>query len=132
MSTPEKEMSPKSNHQSLIDEKKAKKRELDRICQRRKRRKDRDNLKTLEDRVKFLQQQKDDVLLKTLLLEREQNEERAAGRKRRLLQMKALLEADLAELNSHDGTILAISNSGANIPYRGSRSHSKSKFFNGD
>lgn len=129
MSSPQQQMSPKLNCQSTIDQKKAKKRELDRICQRRKRRKDRDNLKTLEDRVKFLQQQKDDVLLKALLLEKEQNEERATRRKRRLLQMQALLEADLAELNTHDGMMVVISGSAANMPFRGNHRYSKSKLF---
>jgi hypothetical protein len=103
MMRPRQEVSRKGDGKSSIDEKKAKKRELDRICQRRKRTKDRDERQKLEDRVKFLQQEKDDKFMKQLLLERDRNEERAARQKNRLLQMKALVEADLAEFDTTQG-----------------------------
>ena len=65
-------------------------------------------MKKLEEQVRFLQQQKDDVFVRSLLVERERNEARAAGQKKRLLEMQALLAAQLAEFDDHQGMMLAI------------------------
>lgn len=71
---------------------------MDRICQQRKRRRDRENLQKLEERLQLLQDDKQDSLLAQLLKDRDDEVERNIRHRTRLLQIKGLIQADLADL----------------------------------
>ncbi|RFU24896.1 hypothetical protein B7463_g11445, partial [Scytalidium lignicola] len=79
-----------------IDEKKARKRQLDRLSQRRKRRKDRETMERLK---RSLEQPPDPSLLHTLVKKQEQDLARIHRHGQRMMQIQALLQADLADLD---------------------------------
>ena len=88
-----------------MDRKRARKREMDRICQQRKRKRDRENLQRLEERMQLLQQDKQDMLIADMMRERDQNEESNMRHRKRLLQISGLIRADLADLGHLEGPV---------------------------
>lgn len=81
---------------TLIDEKKARKRHLDRIAQRRKRQKDRETMERLK---RSLEQPHDPTLLHTLAMKQEQDLARIYRHRERVMQIQSLIQADLADLD---------------------------------
>ncbi|OQV10423.1 hypothetical protein CLAIMM_14424 [Cladophialophora immunda] len=84
--------------QLSTDCRRAKKREMDRMNQQRKRKRDREYLERLQENVQLLQQDKASNLASRLMAERDLNDERMLRHRKRLLQIKGLIEADLADL----------------------------------
>lgn len=78
-----------------VNEKRARKRQLDRISQRRKRQKDRDTMERLK---RSLAQPNDPTLLHSLVLKQEQDLARIHRHGERMMQIQALIQADLADL----------------------------------
>ncbi|KIX95084.1 uncharacterized protein Z520_09000 [Fonsecaea multimorphosa CBS 102226] len=84
--------------------KRTRKREMDRICQQRKRKRDRENLRNLEQRLQILQDEKPDSLLAQLIKDRDDNEARNNRHRTRMLQIQGLLRADLTDLGHSETT----------------------------
>lgn len=78
------------------DDKKSRKRQLDRISQRRKRQKDRETMERLK---KSLENPDDPSMLHSLILKQEQDFARQSRHEQRMLQIKALVQADLADVD---------------------------------
>lgn len=85
--------------------KKARKREQDRLCQRRKREKDRENLRRLEARLNGLQNPDEPKVVLDLILRHEQDQERLNRQAERLRQIESLIQSSLSDI----GTQLAAS-----------------------
>ena len=94
--------------QVFVESRRAKKKETDRICQQRKRKRDRENLERLQQRVDLLQKDRGDILLTELIEERDQNEARNIRHRTRLLQIKGLAEADLADMTFNAGSSMLL------------------------
>lgn len=75
---------------------------MDRLCQQRKRKRDRENLQRLQENVQLLQQDEGQGLAARLIVDRHQHEERMLRHRKRLLQIQGLIRADLADLSSLD------------------------------
>ncbi|EXJ75429.1 uncharacterized protein A1O5_02125 [Cladophialophora psammophila CBS 110553] len=98
---PSQEQSPMASvlkPQLSADCRRAKKRQMDRMNQQRKRKRDREHLQRLQENVQLLQQDKASSLVSSLMTQRDLNEERMLRHRKRLLQIKGLIEADLADL----------------------------------
>lgn len=80
-----------------MESRRTRKREMDRICQQRKRKRDRENLQRLEERVQLLQQDKESVFLAELMKERDENERRNLRHRTRMLQIQGIIQADLED-----------------------------------
>jgi hypothetical protein len=88
-----------------MDPKKARKREMDRICQQRKRQKDRDTVRKLEARLKSLQQRAGDRFVYDMVIKHEKDQARISRHQQRMKQIQALLQADMEDLGDGDGAI---------------------------
>lgn len=82
--------------------KRNRKREMDRISQQRKRKRDRENMLKMEERLRFLQKDSQSPLLGQLMKAADENEERSIRHRKRLLQIRGLIQADLADLGHCD------------------------------
>lgn len=80
--------------------KKARKREQDRLCQRRKREKDRENLRRLEARLNGLQNPDEPKVVLDLILRHEQDQERLNRQAERLRQIESLIQTSLSDIGS--------------------------------
>jgi hypothetical protein len=80
------------------EQKKARKRELDRLCQQRKRRKDRELVQRLETQLNSLKQRADGDIFYDLILQREKDQAKIDRHIQRAKQIQALLQADLDDL----------------------------------
>lgn len=89
----------KSESRSVsLEERRARKREQDRLCQRRKREKDRENLRRLEARLDGLQSADETKTVLDLILRREQDQAKIDRQVERLRQLQSLLQAGLNDL----------------------------------
>lgn len=88
----------KSEPGSSLEERRARKREQDRLCQRRKREKDRENLRRLEARLNGLQKADDSKTVLDLILRHEQDQAKIDRQVERLRQLQSLLQAGLSDL----------------------------------
>lgn len=77
---------------------------MDRLCQQRKRKRDRETRQKLEQQLQLLQEEKQDSPLAQLMKERNRNEERSIRHRTRLLQIKGLIQADLDDLDCSEAT----------------------------
>ncbi|KEF54541.1 uncharacterized protein A1O9_08983 [Exophiala aquamarina CBS 119918] len=93
-----------SHNPNPVQCKRNRKREMDRISQQRKRRRDRENLQKMEERLRLLQKDSQNQLLMQLMKSADQNEERNIRHRKRLLQIRGLIQADLADLGHCDTT----------------------------
>lgn len=93
-------MSDTGKHElrSVLEERKARKREQDRMCQRRKREKDRENLRRLEARLTGLQNADESKTVLDLILRHEQDQAKIDRQVERLQQLQSLLQTGLSEL----------------------------------
>lgn len=89
---------------SAVEQRKARKREQDRLCQRRKREKDRENLRKLEARLDGLQNSDEPKVVLDLLLQREQDQAKIERQGQRLRQIEALLQAGIQDLSGDAST----------------------------
>ncbi|OAP60914.1 hypothetical protein AYL99_05916 [Fonsecaea erecta] len=80
------------------DGRRAKKREMDRMNQQRKRQRDREYLQQLQENVQLLQQDKASSLASRLMMQRDRDDQRLRRHRTRMLQIKGLINADLADL----------------------------------
>ena len=80
--------------------KKARKREQDRLCQRRKREKDRENLRRLEARLNGLQNPDEPKVVFDLILRHEQDQERLNRQAERLRQIESLIKTSLSDISN--------------------------------
>lgn len=90
----------KSESGSSLEEKRARKREQDRLCQRRKREKDRENLRRLEARLDGLQNANESKTVLDLLLRHEQDQAKIDRQVERLRQLQTLLNSSLDDLTN--------------------------------
>lgn len=89
------------------EKRKARKRELDRISQQRKRKNDRETISRLKAQVKALEQQSDDNHVYNLVLKQEKDQEKLNRHLERMKHIEALVEADLKDLGKDEGQISA-------------------------
>jgi hypothetical protein len=82
---------------------KARKRELDRISQQRKRKKDRDHVARLQARLDDLQQDADKKHVGDLLLERDRNQAQIERHQDRMRKIQAILVADMQDMDLQSG-----------------------------
>jgi len=92
---------------------------MDRMSQQRKRRRDRENMQRMEERIQLLQKNSQNPLLAQLMKSSEENEERNMRRRKRLLQIRGLIQADLADLGHCDSTPILEGSSSDLYPERG-------------
>lgn len=88
----------KHEARSVLEERKARKREQDRMCQRRKREKDRENLRRLEARLTGLQNADESKTVLDLIVRHEQDQAKIDRQVERLQHLQALLQTGLSEL----------------------------------
>lgn len=100
----------KMESRSAQEERRARKREQDRLCQRRKREKDRENLRRLEARLNGLQKADDSKTVLDLILRHEQDQAKIDRQVERLRQLQSVLKAGLSDL-AKDATGASSSNS---------------------
>lgn len=93
-----------NDSRSAAEQRKARKREQDRLCQRRKREKDRENLRKLEARLDGLQNSDDPKVVLDLLLQREKDQAKLERQGQRLRQIEALLHAGIKDLGREGST----------------------------
>ncbi|KAL1306647.1 hypothetical protein AAFC00_005322 [Neodothiora populina] len=89
----------KDEKNSTVEERRARKREQDRLCQRRKREKDRENLRRLEARLNGLQKADETKTVLDLILRHEQDQAKIDRQVERMRQLQSLLQAGLADLD---------------------------------
>lgn len=106
MSAPAVEASSPGRLSTSVGQKRERKRELDRICQQRKRKRDRENVQKLEAKLQSLRQKADDKTVYEILMVREKDQARMARHKKRMHQIQDLLQADLIDLSDDDGAII--------------------------
>jgi hypothetical protein len=87
---------------AAIDRRKARKRELDRISQQRKRKNDRETISKLKTQVRALEQQTDDNHVYNLILKQEKDQDKIKRHIERVKQIEALIQADLKDLGEDD------------------------------
>lgn len=81
---------------TVTDEKRARKRQLDRIAQRRKRQNDRETMDRLK---KSLENPQEPTMIQDLVLKQERDLARIGRHGQRMRQLQALIQADLADLH---------------------------------
>ncbi|GAB7350831.1 hypothetical protein MBLNU459_g1364t1 [Dothideomycetes sp. NU459] len=90
-----------NDSRSTAEQRKARKREQDRLCQRRKREKDRENLRKLEARLDGLQKSDEPKVVLDMLLQREKDQAKIERQAERLRQIESLLRAGMDDLIEH-------------------------------
>lgn len=87
-----------SSESMAASDRQARKRELDRLCQRRKRKKDRDLIDRLQARINDLQKQADGGHFNSLLIDRENRQALTARHSERMMKIQALVLEDLGDV----------------------------------
>jgi hypothetical protein len=94
----------KHSERQTSDKRKARKRELDRLSQQRKRQKHRERINQLEEKLRCLQQVTDNRIIHDLMMKQERRKELVARHRERAEQIRLLLQTDLDDLEEKSDT----------------------------